>query len=59
MAGQVPEVQEAVQEAAQALSGQGQVLADDVRGVLDAYKNLMDNKNCMFPEFFSQRSVRH
>ena len=45
MAEQEPE---AVQEAAQALSGQGQVLADDLRRVLNAYKNLIDNKNGMF-----------
>lgn len=30
------------------LSSQGRILADDVRNVLDAYKQLGTNKNCVF-----------
>ena len=36
-----------------ALSAQGRVLADDVRAVLDAYKQLGKNKNCTLLSFIS------
>lgn len=35
------------------LSTQGQILADDLRGVLDAYKQLGSNKNCQYISLYS------